>query len=141
MASLDISIRLTRDTKLTDLTPIACEAGAVTLGAAALANPVGAMGGILYSMSNRMMLAIAEPISELWKGTHPAVDRIMRVALFCLAHFASWGVMALAGFSMTLPHMLLLSACGIVGEQVGDVVNNQILSPVCDLIEEIWKSV
>lgn len=98
---------------------VGIESGAVAWAAHALNNPIGALGGALFG-AVRYVSQIPLGILGIkyLNANHPQADAAAKTVAAALQFFGSyaiaWGVLAAAGFTLTLTHMVSITLYSIL---------------------------
>lgn len=95
------------------------EAGAVAWAAAALSSPIGAMGGALFGAVRHVShIGLALGTEKCLNTADPLAATDAKTLAKALTIFGSyalaWGVLAVAGFSLTVSHVVALTLMSII---------------------------
>lgn len=97
----------------------AVEAGAVAWGAAAISSPIGALGGALFGAVRYVsQIPLIMCGTKCLNANNPQASTAAKTLAKAIEFFGSyaiaWGILAAAGFSLTLSHVVTLTLMSIV---------------------------
>lgn len=97
----------------------ALESGALAWAAHAISSPIGVMGGAIFGAVRYISQLPLDFISnKCFNHKHPeasaAAKTIAKALIFFGSYAAAWGVLAVAGFSLSASHIVSLSLCSII---------------------------